>query len=768
MYGRGDEWAAVLGLLRSVTDATVNVLLVEGGPGIGKTLLLDEAAGAAAARGTAVASGRSGRARPAPSGPPLWALREDPASPVVAESTCAGWPGPMLWPAERVRLSLERRSAAGPLLVTLDDLQWADPATLMVLRTLPSWLADRPVAWLLARRGTSARGDAGLLFDLLEEEGAGRVVLRPLDGDAVAELAADALTGTPEGELAELVAQAGGDPLLLLALLTGLREEGSVVVEAGAARLAGTAVAGVTLPWRVHTAVRRRLDELGTGTRHVLEAAAALGRSFSPAYAAETLGEPPAALLPSLEEALSAGVLDATSDGLIFRHELLWRSIVEQVPVPARTAPRERVARRPPGRAGPRSRRGPAGGGATPESLTNLALLVWDEGRLSRGLDLVREAVRLPPDGLPRQPRAVLATMLTDLRLLDEAETTIASTVEEAAGEPVWAAEIPVLLARLDLASGRLGSAIERAETGLTAAEILGAPALASAAVSVLGTASLRAGDLPGALRYLEHDPVRSAWSAPPYMRLCSELTAGRIDEARGGAACGMISLSVVYDALPRHTGALTGEPTAAAWLVRVAMAVDDRRRADAVVDAAEGIAWRNPGLPGPAVAAVHARALREHDPEALFRVIGEHTDPWAKGSAAEDLGVLLGADPGCREQVIENLDTALTCYGAAGAARDTARVRGRLRRLGERRRHWVRTEHPVSGWASLTGTEQAVCRLVAQGLTNRQAAGQMFISEHTVAFHLRQVFRKLGIRSRVELAGLAVRAGAGQDARHR
>ncbi|MFC7429987.1 hypothetical protein, partial [Nocardia tengchongensis] len=48
-----------------------------------------------------------------------------------------------------------------------------------------------------------------------------------------------------------------------------------------------------------------------------------------------------------------------------------------------------------------------------------------------------------------------------------------------------------------------------------------------------LGTASLRAGDVPGALRYLEHDPVRSAWDAPPYMRLRSELTAGWIDEAR-------------------------------------------------------------------------------------------------------------------------------------------------------------------------------------------------------------------------------------------
>ena len=48
------------------------------------------------------------------------------------------------------------------------------------------------------------------------------------------------------------------------------------------------------------------------------------------------------------------------------------------------------------------------------------------------------------------------------------------------------------------------------------------------------------------------------------------------------------------------------------------------------------------------------------------------------------------------------------------------------------------------------------MAELVSQGLTNQQAADQMFISVHTVAFHLRQVFRKLDISSRVELARIA------------
>ncbi|MFJ2032177.1 AAA family ATPase [Streptosporangium sp. NPDC087985] len=759
MRGRGPEWAAILQSLETVADTTGNVVLVEGEPGIGKSLLLAEAAAIAASRGTAVATGRADElGRLMPLGPLLGALEESPAAPTVVRSNFPDGPGLLMWLAEQVRTALERRAGEGPLLVTLDDLQWADPATLMALRALPSRLASRPLAWLLARRSTSGHGGCDRLFDLLEAEGATRITLRPLDDDAVAEVVADALNAAPGERLAALSAQAGGNPFLLLELLTGLREEGAVRMGSGLAELTGTA-----LPQRVHSAVRRRLGEVSTKTRYLLEATAVLGRSFSPAYAAEMLGETPAALLPALEEALAAGVLIATPDELAFRHELVWRSIVETVPAPVRQALHHQIERNPPGRPAPGQQHAD---GAAADALVALSLIAWDEGMLSRGLDLAREAAELPGSGHHPQPKAVLTTMLTDLWLLDEAETMLASAEEEAAGQPVWSAEIPVLRARLDLAAGRFGRAIEQAEAGLTAADTMGAPALASSALSVLGTASLRAGDLPRAIRYLEKDQARGARGAPPYARLRSELTAGRISEARGGAASGMSSLSRVYDALPRHTGALTSEPTAAAWLVRVAMAVRDERRADAVVDAAEGIAWRNPRLPNLSVAAAHARGLRDRDPEALGLAVAEHADPWARASAAEDLGVLLSADADARGLAVDSLNSALSCYASVDAIRDAARVRGRLRLLGERRRHWIRTEHPVSGWASLTGTERAVCDLVAQGLTNRQAAEQMFISEHTVAFHLRQVFRKLCIHSRVELARLAVQESIHPDQR--
>ena len=107
-------------------------------------------------------------------------------------------------------------------------------------------------------------------------------------------------------------------------------------------------------------------------------------------------------------------------------------------------------------------------------------------------------------------------------------------------------------------------------------------------------------------------------------------------------------------------------------------------------------------------------------------------------------------------QAAIHSLDQALEGYDKVGVLRDAARVRARLRRFGVRRRHGKQSVRPVTGWDSLTDTERSVATLVAQGLTNQRVATQMFISPHTVKFHLRQVFRKLDIGLRVELAHVA------------
>jgi DNA-binding CsgD family transcriptional regulator len=147
---------------------------------------------------------------------------------------------------------------------------------------------------------------------------------------------------------------------------------------------------------------------------------------------------------------------------------------------------------------------------------------------------------------------------------------------------------------------------------------------------------------------------------------------------------------------------------------------------------------------------------LLERDAEALEQAGRTHTRRWARSSALEDSGVVRG-ERGDAESSLVLLREALATYEEIGAHRDADRVRARLRNAGVRERHWQRSERPVSGWDSLTEAEQRVAGLVAEGLTNVEVAKRVFLSRHTVDSHLRQMFRKLGVRSRVELTRLVL-----------
>jgi DNA-binding CsgD family transcriptional regulator len=80
------------------------------------------------------------------------------------------------------------------------------------------------------------------------------------------------------------------------------------------------------------------------------------------------------------------------------------------------------------------------------------------------------------------------------------------------------------------------------------------------------------------------------------------------------------------------------------------------------------------------------------------------------------------------------------------------------------RRGHWTSAKRPLTGWDSLTDTDRNITKLVAEGSTNQEVADQLYISIHTVAYHLRQVFRKLGISSRVELTRVALEKATGEE----
>src|SRR5262249_6090006 len=92
------------------------------------------------------------------------------------------------------------------------------------------------------------------------------------------------------------------------------------------------------LPRRVHRAAQGRLDGFSKQARQLLVTAAVLGPSFRLEDAAEMLGETPAALLPTVEEATDAGILAASDNGFSYRHQLLRCAAGEMIPRPARKA----------------------------------------------------------------------------------------------------------------------------------------------------------------------------------------------------------------------------------------------------------------------------------------------------------------------------------------------------------------------------------------------------------------------------------------------
>jgi len=81
------------------------------------------------------------------------------------------------------------------------------------------------------------------------------------------------------------------------------------------------------------------------------------------------------------------------------------------------------------------------------------------------------------------------------------------------------------------------------------------------------------------------------------------------------------------------------------------------------------------------------------------------------------------------------------------------------LRALGVRPGPRGSRRRPAHGWESLTATERAVSRLVAEGLTNGAVAKRLYISPHTVNTHLRHVFAKLDVSNRVALAAVVHRS---------
>ena len=103
----------------------------------------------------------------------------------------------------------------------------------------------------------------------------------------------------------------------------------------------------------------------------------------------------------------------------------------------------------------------------------------------------------------------------------------------------------------------------------------------------------------------------------------------------------------------------------------------------------------------------------------------------------------------GRRAEAVEALAAAEAAFDGCGALRRRDEAVRELRRLGRRVQRAARDKADDG----LTAREREIAGLVARGRTNREIAEQLVLSTRTIEAHLRNIYAKLGVRSRVELA---------------
>jgi DNA-binding CsgD family transcriptional regulator/predicted ATPase len=311
-------------MIATVTAGRGGVGTVEGTSGIGKSRLLEEAGRVAEAADVGVSRGTAGELdRVAPLASILAALRsgQDPILPAEDVLALPLSADARLLLAQELRDRIQRRASSGSLLVILENLQWADPATLFVLRSLTAGVAAEPVLWLFSIRPSSEPSEAALAVEDWVNGGGTRITLRPLDPASALQIATDIYGGELDAALRPLVEEALGDPLLIVELARGFT---------------GSDKGKPLLSRSIADSVERRLGFLSAETRQLLRVGAVLGRPFTLSDAAVLLGRSAVECVPLIAEAIVAGILVDDGIGLVFQHDLVKQVVYDELGSAAR------------------------------------------------------------------------------------------------------------------------------------------------------------------------------------------------------------------------------------------------------------------------------------------------------------------------------------------------------------------------------------------------------------------------------------------------
>jgi DNA-binding CsgD family transcriptional regulator len=334
--GRDRELAAVRSALQGAATGTGAVIVVEGGSGMGKTRLLAECTSLAASLGFRV--GR-GAAEPGRASVALEALLDalfDGPNPLVSRRALRRLQTSseqLFWLLHDIQALLEEAALRDPLLICLDDLQWASVSCATAMRQLPPRLAALPVAWLMAFRPNQGNPDVRRAKADLLDAGAAAISLQPLERGAVAELAADILGGQPDQRVLEAAERVHGNPFLLVELFRGFRDEGIVAVASGQATLLDDRV-----PARVAETIQQRLTRMSEDAEQLAILAGSLGRRFSLHDLAALADRSIQQVLGPVSELLHADVFSDHDHLLSFGHDLIREAVRLSVPSSLRRA----------------------------------------------------------------------------------------------------------------------------------------------------------------------------------------------------------------------------------------------------------------------------------------------------------------------------------------------------------------------------------------------------------------------------------------------
>ena len=342
LIGREREMALLTGLIAEAARRRGRAVLIEGEPGIGKSALVQEAVAQAPESGCEViwcAGDELSQALPLQ--PFLDGLRvREPSANTRRNTILRLLRGEAA--TERTDVSallteqllalVTEQCTARPTILVVDDLHWADRASVTLWGLLARSAPKLPLLLVGTMRPVPQRDD--LLALRRTARDAARLELAGLTDVAVADLVAALAHGKPDGDLLRLADGAAGNPLYLTELVAALaRSSRLTVTDAGAVELAGDSA-----PGSLSAAIADRLGFVTGPVREVLRAAALLGTEFAVFDLAIVLGRTVRDLVPAVDEAQAAGVLAESGQRMRFRHPLIWAALYDETLAPVRAA----------------------------------------------------------------------------------------------------------------------------------------------------------------------------------------------------------------------------------------------------------------------------------------------------------------------------------------------------------------------------------------------------------------------------------------------